>query len=292
MSACIVGGAIIAVPTGIVTADLVRSPAPPEVSTQACPSCGAQGHRPGARHGIHCGASRGPCTARPLPPLEGTRRWTDPSPRRPGPRRRPGGDGYNPRVDDAEAPWALLLERVRAGDPGAASRLFEAVYEDLHRRARSAFRAQRPGHTLTPTALVHEAWLKVARPGVAAGVQDRMHFLNVASRAMRHVLVNHARDRAAAKRGGGRPREHVTLSGLAQEEAPEVMDAEALSAALEALESLDARQAQVADLRLLGGLTVEEVAGLLGVSRRTVEADWRMAKDFLARRLAPPAAAG
>lgn len=187
-------------------------------------------------------------------------------------------------VDPTSEPWLRLLQRLREGSQEAAAQLFEQVHADLHARAARAFRSQRRDHTLSPTALVNEAYLKLMRPGAALAWQDRLHFLNVATRAMRQVLINHARERHAGKRGGGLDRQRITLDGVGRVDDTQT-DVEALQRALEALEELDARQAQIADLRLLGGLTVAEVAELLDVSKRTVETDWRMAKDFLSTRL-------
>jgi RNA polymerase sigma factor (TIGR02999 family) len=190
-------------------------------------------------------------------------------------------------VDDT----ARLLERLRDGDPQAAEALFALLYEDLRRIAGRLFRSQRRTHTLEPTALVHEAYLKMVGADRAQGYADRAHVLAVAARAMRQVLANHARDRAAQKRGGGADRERVTLAGVAGTGGAAV-DAVAFHEALDRLAALDDRQARIAEMRLLGGLGVEEVAVLLGVSTRTVELDWRMAKQALAAWLAPATEGG
>jgi RNA polymerase sigma factor (TIGR02999 family) len=179
-----------------------------------------------------------------------------------------------------------LLERVRAGDAEAERALFDRLYADLRRIAGRLFRSQRAGHTLDATALVHEAYLKVAGGGAAAQWNDSAHALAVAARAMRQVLANHARDRAAAKRGGGAARARVTLAGVA-DPGPDAIGVDLLDFhdALERLAALDERQARIAEMRLLGGLPVETIATLLGVSPRTVELDWRMAKETLAKHL-------
>lgn len=179
-----------------------------------------------------------------------------------------------------------LLARLQAGDAAAGEALYALLYDDLRRIAGRLFRTQRSGHTLGPTALVHEAWLKLAGAGSEARWNDSVHALAVAARAMRQVLANHARERGAAKRGGARARGRVTLSGLAGGAEASAVDAAALHEAFERLEALDARQARIAELRLLGGLDTAQIAALLGVSLRTVELDWRMAKDVLARHLA------
>jgi RNA polymerase sigma factor (TIGR02999 family) len=183
-----------------------------------------------------------------------------------------------------------LLARVRDGDAEAEAHVFALLYDDLTRIATRHLRAQRAGHTLEPSALVHEAYLKIAGAGNEATWRDSAHALAVAARAMRQVLANHARDRAAAKRGGKDRGERLTISGVADGEVGEV-DAAALHEALDRLAALDARQARIAELRVLGGLEVERIATLLGVSPRTVELDWRMAKATLRRLLGdePPA---
>jgi RNA polymerase sigma factor (TIGR02999 family) len=188
-------------------------------------------------------------------------------------------------VEPETEPLVPLLRRVREGSPEAAEALFTEVYAELRRRAGRALRSQRRDHTLTPTALVHEVWLKMARPDAGVGAQDRAHFLAIASRAMRQVLLNHARDRGARKRGGDAPRKRVTLAGAWRSDGGAATDLLALHEALAQLEALDQRQARIAQWRLLAGLSVAETASLLGVSTRTVELDWRMAKDFLAARL-------
>lgn len=176
----------------------------------------------------------------------------------------------------------VLLRRLKAGESGAAEELFALLYSELRAIAGSLFRSQRQDHTLQATAVLHEAYLKMVRGGEYA---DRTHFLSVAARAMRQVLVNHARDRAAQKRGGGAGA-RVTLAGIAESPASDALDVLAVHEALEELQRLDERQARIAELRFFGGLTTEEAAEALGVSPRTVELDWRMAKDWLARRLA------
>jgi RNA polymerase sigma factor (TIGR02999 family) len=177
-----------------------------------------------------------------------------------------------------------LLDRVRAGDAEAEGLLFARLYDDMRRIAGRLFRSQRADHTLGSTALVHEAYLKIAGAGSEATWKDSAHALAVAARAMRQVLANHARDRAAQKRGGAAARARVTLAGVAGAGGDEV-DAIEFHEALERLSSLDARQGRIAEMRLLAGLSTEQIATLLGVSTRTVELDWRMAKRELARGL-------
>lgn len=178
-----------------------------------------------------------------------------------------------------------LLARLQAGDAAAGDALYTLLYEDLRRIAGRLFRTQRASHTLGPTALVHEAWIKIAGAGNQAAWKDSGHALAVAARAMRQVLTNHARDRKALKRSGGRAGARLTLSGLGAPGEQAALEAAALGEAFEHLEGLDARQARIAEMKLLGGLSTDQIAGLLGVSTRTVELDWRMAKDVLARAL-------
>jgi RNA polymerase sigma factor (TIGR02999 family) len=185
-------------------------------------------------------------------------------------------------VSAAPGQATLLLQRLQAGDPGAGNALYALLYDDLHRIAGRLFARQRAGHTLGPTALVHEAYVKLAGAGHEAAWKDSAHALAVAARAMRQVLANHARDRGAAKRGGGRARGSLSMSGLIGEDGDRPIDAAALHEALERLEALDPRQAEIAQLKLLGGLSSEQIATLLGIAPRTVELDWRMAKGTLA----------
>jgi len=175
-----------------------------------------------------------------------------------------------------------LLAELEAGDGDAASKIFPIVYDELRGLADGYLRRERSGHTLQPTALVHEAFLRLTG---ATGIewQDRAHFMGIAARAMRQILVDHARRHRAAKRGGGLTR--VTLSGAepaAPEEAAEILD---LHEALERFAALDRRAAQVVELRVFGGLSVQEVAHLLEVSPRTVDGDWAVARMWLSREL-------
>jgi len=175
-----------------------------------------------------------------------------------------------------------LLRVARDGNPEALDRIFDLVYEELRRIAAARLRAEREGHTLQPTALVNEAYMKlVASPG--AGLQDRSHFLSVAARAMRQVLVDHARRRDAAKRGAGVEPATLTGRGLASPDASGLDSDEllALDDALDRLDALDSRLRQVVELRFFGGLTDTEVGEVLGVTRRTVQRDWTRARAWL-----------
>ncbi|RKY18942.1 MAG: RNA polymerase subunit sigma [Planctomycetota bacterium] len=159
------------------------------------------------------------------------------------------------------------------------------LYADLHRVAALEFRRQQAGHTLQPTALVHEAWLRIGgKP--SHGFESRSHFLAVAAKAMRHVLVDHARRVRTKKRGGDQRRIEIqTGMACAHDQAlPDVLD---LDAALERLAAVEPRQAQVVELKFFSGMTLEEISGALGVSDTIVSKDWRKARGWLARELEP-----
>lgn len=174
-----------------------------------------------------------------------------------------------------------LLRSSRDGDPDAQQRMFAAVYGELRRIAAARMRGQRPDHTLQPTAVVHEAYLKLARG--RGDWRSRGHFFATAARAMRQILINHARERAADKRGGGaRP---VTLGELhVQVDAPD-LDLLALDTALDELAAHDPRLGQVVELRYFAGCGIEETASLLDLSPATVKRDWTYARAWLVERL-------
>jgi RNA polymerase sigma-70 factor (ECF subfamily) len=181
---------------------------------------------------------------------------------------------------DPSSDVTRLLQEWSAGDPSAADRLLPVVYGELHRLAASYLKRERTGHTLQPTALVNEAWLKLA--GQGSPWQNRAHFLGIAAQAMRRILVDHARRKSAQKRGEDGLR--VTLADVAAKENNEV-DLVHLDVALEKLAALDERQARMVTMRFFAGLTVEETAEALGVSEKTVKRDWATAKAFLHREL-------
>jgi RNA polymerase sigma factor (TIGR02999 family) len=157
------------------------------------------------------------------------------------------------------------------------------VYDELHRIASRAMRRERADHTLQPTALVHEAYVRLVR-GDDVAWQDRAHFLGIAAHVMRQVLVDHARKKHAARRGGHAARVTLTEGGLGRpDDAPELLD---LHHALERFAAIDERAARVAELRLFAGATVPETAEALGVSKRTVDMDWAAARMWLTRELA------
>lgn len=175
-----------------------------------------------------------------------------------------------------------LLRRWTEGDQDALQKLMPIVYEELRRLAGHYLRLERPNHTLQPTALVHEAFLRLVGQKEVIW-QNRAHFFGIAAQMMRRILVDHARRRAAAKRDAGL---RVELTQPGAEEAfdrePELL---ALDEALTHLEALDPRQARIVELRFFGGLTVEETAEVTGVSARTVKREWRTARAWLRREL-------
>jgi len=183
----------------------------------------------------------------------------------------------------------ILLD-LQAGKVDAAEanqRIFTATYQELRRLAAHLMRAERDGHTLRPTALVHEAFLRLV-DGRQIAWTSRAHFFGIAARAMRQVLVDHARRRSARKRGARWT--HVTLDEAmsAPDGDPDAgLEILSLHEALEHLSSLDGRMAHVVELKVFGGLTMEEVAGALGVSKRTAENDWTVARTWLSRELRP-----
>ncbi len=188
-------------------------------------------------------------------------------------------------MTEAADEFATLLARARGGEATAGQALFVRVYDQLRGLARGYLRSA--SHTLQPTALVHEAFLRMMRqPG---GWQDRNHFIGVAATAMRQILVDHARRRAAGKRGGGRT--PVTLTGL-PDAGPAVYDLLALDRILSRLTQLSERQARIVELRCFGGLTVDEVAEVLGISGSLAEKEWRRARAWIRRELAGDPAPG
>ena len=175
----------------------------------------------------------------------------------------------------------LLLAWGR-GERQALDRLMTLVQQELRRLARKHMAGERAGHSLQPTALVNEAYLRLIDMH-RVGWHDRRHFFAMASRTMRRILVDSARAKGYQKRGGGRQRvTFIESRAVAREPAYDVI---ALDAALQALETLDPRKAQVVELRFFGGLTVEETAEVLGVSRDTVMRDWQFSKAWLRREI-------
>lgn len=174
------------------------------------------------------------------------------------------------------------LNRLARGDRTALDRILPVVYREMRRLAAGYLKAERPGHTLQPTALAHEAYLRLAGGNTPAW-QDRAHFLGVAARAMREILVDHARRRKALKRGGGHGITVYTESLEVAGSRPIAFDD--LDRALQDLARLSERQARLVELRYFGGLTIEETAEVLGVSPVTVKRDWALARAWLYREL-------
>jgi RNA polymerase sigma factor (TIGR02999 family) len=173
-----------------------------------------------------------------------------------------------------------LLKAWADGDSDARERLMPLIYDDLRRRAGGRMRRERPDHSLNPSDLVHETYLRLCEQN--AGWRNREQFFAVASRLMRRILVDHARKRRAAKRGG---EVRVTLvENLAAAPAfePDMLD---LDAALEELAAIDERQASLVELRFFGGLNLDQATSALGISRATAKRDWAMAKGWLYNRL-------
>jgi len=186
------------------------------------------------------------------------------------------------RIPDHPATATGLLLEWRKGDETALNRLIPLVQRELHRIARRCVAGERAGHSLQATALVNEAYLRLINAKDVAW-QDRAHFLSVAARIMRRILVDRARSRHYQKRGGDMAR--VTLNEaviIANEPGPDLV---ALDGALTALAEIDERKSQVVEMRFFGGLTLEETAEALEVSRDTVKRDWKMAKLWLLREL-------
>ena len=181
---------------------------------------------------------------------------------------------------DADA-LSDTLKELAAGDPGALERILPIVYRELRSLAAGYLKGERAGHTLQPTALAHEAYLRLVGRQIAW--QGRNHFLAVAARAMRAILVDHARRRNAEKRGGGEAPVTLDTDMIAANSRPVAFDD--LDRALTELARMSARQAQVVELRYFGGLTVEEVAEVLGVAPATVKRDWATARAWLFREL-------
>jgi RNA polymerase sigma factor (TIGR02999 family) len=179
----------------------------------------------------------------------------------------------------------VMLQGIAAGDSGAAAQLLPVVYEELRALARAHLAGERAGHTLQPTALVHEAYLRLVggEQGGDRAFNGRQHFFATAATAMRRILVDHARERNALKRGGGR---RVDLSDGDAVAVDDDLDLVGLDDALKKLEAVDKRRARVVTFRFFGGLTVDETATALGVSPATVKNDWAFARAWLLREMA------
>jgi RNA polymerase sigma factor (TIGR02999 family) len=183
-------------------------------------------------------------------------------------------------------PVSELLARWREGDEQALEAIVPLVYKELHDLAHGFLRREQPGHTLQSMALVHEAYLRLVDQGPLE-TRDRAHFVAVAARLMRQILVDYARSRGAAKRGAGLK---VGLSAAVDHPdsragSANEIDLMALDDALDELARLDERQGKIVELRYFGGMTNEEVALALGISPATVKREWTVAKAWLSRRI-------
>ena len=176
----------------------------------------------------------------------------------------------------------LWLGRLREGDPEALERVLPMVYDELRVLARAQLRGERPDHTLSPTALVHEAYMRLAGREELSPT-NRHHFFAVAAQAMRRVLIDYARTRNRKKRGAGESPVTVELALLAGE--TEAEDLLALDDAIERLAQANERAARVVEQRFFAGLTLEEVAEVLGVSLKTVQRDWTVARAWLRKEI-------
>jgi RNA polymerase sigma factor (TIGR02999 family) len=186
---------------------------------------------------------------------------------------------------DPETTDLLLLTRSGRAGSTNRDRLFVVIYDDLRRLARSLMRGQGPDHILRPTALVHELFLRLVDQ-TRIDASDRARFMSLAAQAMRQILVDHARRKNAARRGGGWKR--VTLSESIDGVRGPSLDMIALERALERLADADARAQKVAEMRLFAGLSSGEIGAVLGVSERTAAGDWAYARRFLAREMKEP----
>lgn len=185
-------------------------------------------------------------------------------------------------MDSTHNEITSLLNRLSHGDRSVIENLIPLVYDELHRRASQSMRQERANHTLQPTALVHEVYLKLVQQR-EANFKNRTHFYAIAAQLMRRILTDHARARLSAKRGG-------LVDDIIQFDPPVIRTDHpagmlALNDALDKLSVLDARQERIVELRFFGGLTVEETAEALSISIRTVEREWTMARAWLYARL-------
>ena len=188
------------------------------------------------------------------------------------------GDNPSTPSEGASSQFETALAALRRGDAGAMDGLFILVYDDLRALARRQLARLRPGETLAPTVLVHELYTRFAARS-APDLVDRSHFLALAARAMRHIVIDYLRRRHARRRDGG-----VRLpldSGFASPPETSAVDLIAIDAALDELEALDRRQAKVVEMRFFGGLELNEIAAALDLSERTVKRDWQKARAFL-----------
>ena len=179
-----------------------------------------------------------------------------------------------------------ILSAINQGDPHAAGRLWPLVYDELRQLAARKLAREGAGQTLQATALVHEAYLRLVGPDQDPSWESRGHFFAAAAEAMRRILIDRARDRKRLKRGGSRRRQDLDLESIVQNDAPpdDLID---LDEAIARLAGVDAQAAALVKLRLFAGLTVEQAAAALGISRRTAEREWTFARTWLFGQLGP-----
>ena len=190
----------------------------------------------------------------------------------------------SPQMENRHEQVISLVEGVRAGTPHAAEQLLPLVYEDLRAIAASMLRRERASHTLQPTALVNEAYIKMVG-GERQSWDGREHFLAVAAMAMRQILVNHARSRNAQKRGGGEVQPLTFIEPVDDADRASDIDILALDEALQALEREAPRLAKIVELRYFAAMSIQQVALVLDASERTINREWRVARAELAMRL-------
>jgi RNA polymerase sigma-70 factor (ECF subfamily) len=183
---------------------------------------------------------------------------------------------------DTSGDVTRLLACIDGENPDAWGKVLPLVYEELHTLAERSLRGERPDHTLQPTALINEAFLRLASQHDFSW-HSRTHFVAVAATMMRRILVDHARAHRAQKRGGQQSR--IELNETIQADAGKSLDLESLDEALRKLSALDLQQGRIVEMRFFGGLTVEETAGLLGISPATVKREWNSARAWLKRQM-------
>lgn len=179
----------------------------------------------------------------------------------------------------------MLLQRISSGDWDAADKLVPLVLHELHEIARHYLKTERSGHTLQPTALVNEAYLRLVDDR-SRNWRNRAHFIAVSASIMRHILIDHARRRQALKRMPDEDSQSRQQEGLSPDQADELL---ALNSALDRLDAMNSRQRQIVELRYFGGLSLEETAEALGVSTMTVKRDWMAARAWLKCQVRPEA---
>ncbi|HRP62895.1 MAG TPA: ECF-type sigma factor [Phycisphaerales bacterium] len=185
-------------------------------------------------------------------------------------------------MSDIPGDITLLIRASASGEVTDTNRLMVAIYDDLRRLAASHLKQERSDHTLHPTALVHEAYIRLVNQRTAQW-NDRLHFFSIASRIIRRILIDYARERQAAKRGGMQRAVAIEQFDVA---APQrELDLVALDEALSELAELDERQARIVELRFFGGLSIPEISAALSIGRRTVDREWQVARVWLYHRL-------